>query len=239
MCVAILKPNKSTIDNKTIKQCWKKNPHGGGFMYVRDGKIVIIKELSKVDNYIKLFREHEKFFNGDVVLHFRIATSGETDLINTHPHKVNNNIYMVHNGIIERCEDINSKFSDTINFCTFISNLPNSFMKNDSILELISGYINNDKMIFLNRDNEVKIINESLGMWIGGNWFSNNHWQETQKFNLWNHNNYETRIVYNDNKKHCIECEYEIGKYESNQYNGLCYSCFQLSIENDRFYGEI
>ena len=56
-------------------------------------------------------------------------------------------------------------------------------------------------MIFLNRNNEVKIINESLGMWINGNWVSNNHWQETQKFNLWNHNNYETRVIYNKNEK--------------------------------------
>ena len=29
MCVAILKPKDSSIDDKTLEKCWESNPDGG------------------------------------------------------------------------------------------------------------------------------------------------------------------------------------------------------------------
>jgi len=249
MCVAVLKPEKSTIDEKTIRNCWDTNPDGGGFMYVNNGKIIVKKELFDVENFIKKYRENLPYFKSDVILHFRIGTSGLMNLENTHPHKVNENVYMVHNGIIDRCTEINSKFSDTMKFCNFISHLPNDFMKNNSLMELITGYIETDKMVFMDNLGNTRIINESLGKWVNGNWYSNLNWKNTGKFYTFNGVNYLTKK--DDTKKYekefdlddesetvcfCIDCDSTIGKYEYHDYEGYCYSCYQLRLESERYY---
>ena len=245
MCVAVLKPEKSTIDDSTIRKCWETNPDGGGLMYVNNGKIIVKKELENVESFIKKYHESLPFFQSDVILHFRIGTSGLMNLENTHPHKVNENVYMVHNGIIDRCTEVNSKFSDTMKFCKFISHLPNDFMKNNSLMELITGYIETDKMIFLDDLGNTRIINESLGKWVNGNWYSNTHWQYTKQFFSFNGVNYQTKKE--QTKKFdleddveavyfCIDCDSPIGKYECHDYEGYCYSCFQLRLETERYY---
>ena len=62
MCVAVLKPEKSTIDDKTIRKCWDTNPDGGGLMYVNNGKIIVKKELTDVESFIRKYHESLPFF---------------------------------------------------------------------------------------------------------------------------------------------------------------------------------
>ena len=249
MCVAVLKPKDSSIDDKTLEKCWESNPDGGGFMYVNNDKIIISKEQDSFKKYKTLYRKHESLIDTDFILHFRIATSGLIDLANTHPHKVNNDVYMVHNGVIDRCADVNSKISDTMKFCKFISNLPNNFTGNKSMIELITGYIGTDKMIFLNRNGDIKIVNENKGIWKDGNWYSNGNWDYTRK--KWYHksswkssDDYEI-ITVDENKTYsknddliCIDCDDLIGKYEDHDYDGRCYSCWRLISETSRYYGD-
>ena len=249
MCVAILKPKNNTIDDKIIRKCWETNPDGGGLMYVNNGKIIVKKELEDVESFIRKYHESLPFFQSDVILHFRIGTSGLMNLENTHPHKVNENVYMVHNGIIVRCTEVNSKFSDTMKFCKFISNLPSNFTRNKSMIELITGYIGTDKMIFLNRNGDIKIVNENKGIWKDGNWYSNGNWDYTRK--KWYHksswkssDDYEI-ITVDENKTYsknddliCIDCDDLIGKYEDHDYDGRCYSCWRLISETARYYGD-
>jgi len=249
MCVAVLKPKDSSIDDKTLEKCWESNPDGGGFMYVNNDKIIIRKELDSFKKYKTLYRKHESLIDTDFILHFRIATSGLVDVANTHPHKVNDDVYMVHNGVIDRCADVNSKISDTMKFCKFISNLPNNFTGNKSMIELITGYIGTDKMIFLNRNGDIKIVNENKGIWKNGNWYSNGNWEYTrtkwyQKSSWKSSDDYEI-ITVDENKTYsknddliCIDCDDLIGKYEDHDYDGRCYSCWRLISETARYYGD-
>ena len=249
MCVAVLKPKDSSIDDKTLEKCWESNPDGGGFMYVNNDKIIIRKELDSFKKYKTLYRKHESLIDTDFILHFRIATSGLIDVANTHPHKVNDDVYMVHNGVIDRCADVNSKISDTMKFCKFISNLPNNFTGNKSMIELITGYIGTDKMIFLNRNGDIKIVNENKGIWKNGNWYSNGNWEYTrtkwyQKSSWKSSDDYEI-ITVDENKTDsknddliCIDCDDLIGKYEDHDYDGRCYSCWRLISETARYYGD-
>lgn len=241
MCVAVLKPKNIKISDETLKKCWDANKDGGGFMYSYNDKLIIRKELKSFEKYIKLYRKHEKKINTDFVLHFRIATSGLIDLNNTHPHKVNEDTYLVHNGVIDRCSDANSKTSDTMKFCKFISNLPSNFIHNKSMMELISGYIGTDKMIFLNKHGEIKIVNEKRGAWIDGCWFSNENWNYTKKLDSWTNrywDNWEDTTYTKKHDNECSDCDVEIGKYESNDYDGKCYSCWNLMTETNRYYGD-
>ena len=247
MCVAVYKPKQANIDDKTLEKCWDSNPDGGGFMYVNDNKIIIRKELDSFKKYKTMYRKHEKFANTDFILHFRIATSGNVDIANTHPHKVNDDVYMVHNGVINRCSIADSKISDTMKFCKFISNLPNNFTRNKSMIELITGYIGTDKMIFLNRNGDVKIVNENKGIWKDNVWYSNGNWEYTKtkwyQNSVWKSSeDYETISVedkvYSKDALECIDCEMVIGKYEDHDYDGRCYHCWRLMSETARYYGD-
>ena len=262
MCVAVLKPKNSKIDDKTMEKCWETNPDGGGFMYVNDNKIIIRKEVDSFEKYISMYRKHERLVDTDFILHFRIATSGLIDVANTHPHKVNDDVYMVHNGVIDRCSVADSEISDTMKFCKFISNLPNNFTGNKSMIELITGYIGTDKMIFLNRNGDIKIVNENKGIWKDGNWYSNGNWDYTRKkwyqrqtelnnrimenVELHRGGRWDTSEEYgiiendidNDGINRCTDCDEVIGKYEDHDYDGRCYSCWRLISETARYYGD-
>ena len=156
------------------------------------------------------------------MLHFRIGTSGKIDLNNCHPFTVNNNLAFVHNGIINSIELTNINYSDTWHFNKLLKQLPNDFLNNKAITELLSNYIEYSKLIFLDNKGAFKIINEDLGHWNNNNWFSNNSYK-TEKYSFKKYNNthyFEAEnycsmcgeIILKDDK-YCSECLEEIKEY--------------------------
>ena len=219
MCIAIYKPKESEITKNTLKTCWESNPHGAGLMYAINGKVKIAKELKSFKRFLRQFREHEKA-GADMVIHFRIMTHGKLDFRNTHPHRVNKDTWLVHNGIIsEHCYK-NASLSDTVKFCKMIAGLPQDFMKNRATLNLISGYIDTDKMILLNRQGKIQIINEDLGVWDGGVWYSNQSY-ETVKMSTW----YDSARYYSPygDDTECIFCQVSLSPKETK--TGICEFC--------------
>jgi len=218
VCIAIYKPKESEITKNTLKEFWESKPHGAGLMYAINGKVKIVKELKSFKRFLKQFREHEKT-GADMVIHFRIMTHGKIDYRNTHPHRVNKDTWLVHNGIIaEHCHK-NATLSDTAKFCKMIAELPQDFMENRATLNLIGGYIDTDKMILLNRRGKIQIINEEFGVWDGGVWYSNQSY-ETVKMNKW----YDTRFYSPyDTETECLFCSVSLSPKESK--TGVCEFC--------------
>ena len=125
--------------------------------------------------------------------------------------------------------------------------MPNNFTGNKSMIELITGYIGTDKMIFLNRNGDVKIVNEKKGIWKDGIWYSNGNWEYTRnkwyQKSVWKSSeDYEIISVedkvYSNDELECIDCEMVIGKYEDHDYDGRCYHCWKLMNETARYYGD-
>ena len=72
-----------------LLECWNKNPHGAGFMFNDNGKVIIKKGYMNFDDfYNELIRTDTKKYlkNRGLVIHFRIATSGLIDKGNCHPY---------------------------------------------------------------------------------------------------------------------------------------------------------
>lgn len=119
MCIIIAKDKFGRLPSEEeLKNSFENNSDGAGFMYVKDGKVVIDKGYmtytSFIKHYKKLLEENNNFKNKSLVIHCRIGTSGKNIKANTHPypisnqtrllksrHLTNEKIGIVHNGIIK------------------------------------------------------------------------------------------------------------------------------------------
>tara|TARA_R110000868_G_scaffold344082_3_gene605070 strand:+ start:758 stop:1501 length:744 start_codon:yes stop_codon:yes gene_type:complete len=239
MCIAILN-TKNTLSKETLQQCWKSNPDGAGMIYTNNGQIKTFKEMTDFDKFYKEYAKQRKANKGsNFVLHFRIATSGKIDKTNCHPFNVNKNLAFVHNGMIS-IDPMNVNVSDTYTFNELIlKKLPSTFLNNHAITELIESYIGYSKLIFLDADNEVSILNESLGHWDAqNNWYSNNSYEcsynKVKAFKAPGYKNYSLDTDYYNKpysttyEEVCANCDYHVATYSTQFCQYLCYDCKKI-----------
>ena len=222
MCIIILN-TKENLSKELLNECWQSNSDGAGLMYAIDGKLNIFKELKNFNTFYEYYSTLRKEFKKiKIALHFRIATAGNIDILNIHPFNVNPNLAFMHNGIINILLQKNSKISDTIAFNQkILKQLPQNFLNNHALLELISRYIERSKLLFMNNHGKYWIINEHLGHWDKKqNWYSNYSYCETnftfKKTLQWTHD-----ILDYD---YCQYCGIELLE-EREVVNETCYGC--------------
>jgi glutamine amidotransferase len=178
MCIAIYKPEEKVISKATLQECYSSNPDGAGFMYAEDKQLQIQKGFFSFDSFYNAYKKHQ---DKKVVIHFRIKTHGEINETNCHPFAVNSSLAFVHNGIINGL-DGDKAFSDTIHFNEqilqpLVNKWGNLALFQDPMINLIESRIGYSKLIFLDRHNNHKIMNEHKGEWDDGVWYSNNSYK--------------------------------------------------------------
>lgn len=185
MCIAIVKPQGTEISDEYLSNCFDNNRDGAGIAYAKNCKLHIVKGIFNKEKFIKVVREAEKIAEGSMLIHCRIGTSGLNDKNNCHPHIVNDNLVMIHNGILDIDVPKNSKVSDTVIFIEkYLKKLSKDFVKSEPIMHLIEKAIgHNNKFAFLNNKGEAFICNAKAGTVEGGIWYSN----DSYSFN-WNYN---------------------------------------------------
>jgi glutamine amidotransferase len=178
MCIAILQPKGKEVSSECLEESWKSNPDGAGLAYSENGVLKIYKELYSFDNFYKEYREVMERAKSNMLVHFRIGTSGEKDEINCHPHIANSDMVVIHNGIF-RCVDVpkDSPISDTAIFTRDIIqplyNLNPNFMECELVTKMLEHYIGTNKVVLMNAKGDYRIINEKQGHWEDGIWYSN------------------------------------------------------------------
>ena len=186
MCVAVYKPAKSIIARETAYNCWETNSDGAGFMFVENGKLRVYKGFTTFKKFWRRY-DHEmtRMSHPKTVLHFRIKTHGKIDFNNCHPHHVNESVALVHNGVLNNVKIKNTDYSDTYHFAKMLREMPADFMVKESCMELIVNYIGyTSKVILMNNQDQVMIINEKSGTWDGGE--ENKVWYSNTSFKRWN-----------------------------------------------------
>ena len=175
MCIAIVKPQGTEISDEYLENCFDNNKDGAGIAYAKDGKLYIVKGIFDKKQFIQEVRKAEKVAQGSMLIHCRIGTSGLKDKNNCHPHIVNDNLVMIHNGILDVDVPKNSKVSDTVIFIeTYLKRLSKDFVKSEPIMHLIEKAIGDrNKFAFLNNKGEAFICNAKMGTVEGGIWYSN------------------------------------------------------------------
>lgn len=192
MCIIIAKYKGTKLPKKeTLENCFYNNNDGAGIAYTHNGKVFIDKGYNKFEEFYKQLKALDKKYNlkkENVVLHFRIGTSGNMDARATHPFPISDNVKklqaprlnnlsvaVAHNGIIKDYAYKNDDgLSDTQNFIKDflqpLQMLDNQFYKYKKIQQLIEKTI----------DSKLAIIDEKTIILIGqfeqgtdGNWYSN------------------------------------------------------------------
>jgi hypothetical protein len=181
MCIAILNTKKAgQLPKSQIKNSWDNNNMGAGLLWTDKKGLNVFKSYDYdafLDKYIDLRKDESV---GNIVLHFRIATSGYKGEHNLHPFLVNNNLGFVHNGVIS---GLGSKeFSDTYEFNDMLKKFGHNFIECEMTNYFISSYIGSSKLVFLDSSDKYSIINEHLGHWKDDNWYSNDSYKEYKDY---------------------------------------------------------
>lgn len=181
MCIAILNTKKSgRLPKSHIKNSWDNNDMGAGLLWNEGNKLNVFKTY-EYDEYIDKYNQLRDNANiGNIVLHFRIATSGYKGEHNLHPFLVNDKLGFVHNGVISGLG--NKQFSDTYEFNDMLKKFKHNFLGCEMSKYFIAEYIGYSKLIFLDADDRYTIINEESGKWTDGNWYSNDSYKQYNDF---------------------------------------------------------
>lgn len=188
ICVSkkgVRQPNKQEINNM-----WESNPHGAGYMFVRDGLVNIRKGFMTLEDF-KASIESEHFTSEDVVVyHFRISTQAGVTPEMTHPFPMSDDLNdmrllecqcsvgIAHNGIIRLTSCKDSKYSDTALFIT--EYLPALIRDTEDItdkrVKRAVKALADSKLVFLNDAGDVSIIGDFYAI-KDGLMFSNTSFQ--------------------------------------------------------------
>ncbi len=130
MCVIAIKEKGYKLNKEYVENCFMHNPDGAGFMFADNHKVHIEKGFFDVDKYIERLEElwdSKHLEEKNLVMHFRISTSGGISKETCHPFPISNKLRklrkteincgsgIVHNGIIGKYA-FEEKMSDTQRF---------------------------------------------------------------------------------------------------------------------------
>ena len=174
MCIIAIKPKgMKMFDDQTITTMFINNPDGAGYMYYdKKRKIVCIKKGFFSCKALLADLKTHKLDDVNVVLHFRISTSGKIDALNCHPYPIYGknaddctaNLAMAHNGILTAFNPPkDSPINDTQTFINeVLNNLKPDFLKDADKLMLIKNLIGTNRLAFLDDTGEITTIGDFI-----------------------------------------------------------------------------
>lgn len=246
MCIILVKPANAVVTKNTLKTCWENNSDGAGFMLNANGQVEVHRGFFTFKSFYKAYRREEQVYSDSTfVVHMRVATSGNKNLVNCHPFPINEHLGMAHNGVLPEFTDYTSDYSDTFHFVnTAVSQWPSDFLNNDGAITLLEEYCGQSKLVFLDHHGKTTIINKNLGEIKEGVWYSNNTYCST-RFGFASYG-YSSRNNW-DNDKYCwpvgklqLRCDWcntwvmskQLQKaYWNSETVQLCPTCFQRRIQ--------
>lgn len=118
MCLIVVKPKGSKLNESLIPEWYQRNPHGAGLMYLQNDKRVRILKgamnVTQIYQYLDIARKQtgKSLTDINLVLHLRFATDGSVNPSNCHPFPVTHDekimasthviadVGLAHNGVI-------------------------------------------------------------------------------------------------------------------------------------------
>lgn len=173
-------PTREELENSAAS-----NPHGFGYAFLMNDRIVTGRGMDAKDVIDRFMRIREGFPDVWAMFHARYATHGTTNKSNCHPFRVDNdpNIVLAHNGILPIDVPRHENRSDTRIFAD--DHLPNylEWLDDAEGFELLESWASGNKIAVFSLDkrleNNVYIINEHLGHWDNGRWWSNSSYKSS------------------------------------------------------------
>ena len=86
MCIiCVSKSGVRQPSDITLRAMFRRNPHGAGYMYARDGKVTIHKGFMNIEDFLAAVHTERFTPQDSVVYHFRISTQAGVNAAMTHP----------------------------------------------------------------------------------------------------------------------------------------------------------
>jgi len=217
MCIlCYFEPNAQINPQDLVNGC-NSNPDGFGFSILKSSGEIITRKSMDADSLIDQFLQtRDENPNSHSIFHARIATAGEINLENCHPFQIGNlNAVIGHNGHLPIEIKKNDLRSDSRIFAESILPKRISALDDSNGIAKMEKWASTSKLVILNGDSKLKkpvyFLNEDLGHWENGAWFSN-----------WSH------------------CDFGFGKYSASAFpyswDEFCPSCSgKLSDESFDF----
>jgi hypothetical protein len=209
MCLLLYKPANVEFSDVELRDFYNHNSDGFGVMYVEDGRVVTHKIVAKFKKVRRLYRQVAA--GRECALHFRYRTHGPVTRANAHPHKVAEDVWMMHNGVLSGYGDVARGAlkgeSDTAHFsrelATFLGNEPGAITHKNWLRSVGEVIGSSNRMIFLSPQTGYQIVNEHCGRWHGGAWYSNDYawsspyWKTFTNYTNWtNYNSAAAQSIY-------------------------------------------
>ncbi|MDO4501386.1 MAG: hypothetical protein Q4B60_08985 [Erysipelotrichaceae bacterium] len=228
MCIIAVKPEMAKMfDEDIIRQMFMRNPDGAGYMYVENGNVRIRKGFMKVEDLLNDLDQHN-FEGKNLVLHFRIGTSGLKDGLNTHPYPVYEenaldcvaSIGMAHNGVLhDFTPKWGSKINDTQTFIhEVLQRLDKGFIEDEEKLFLIEKIIGTNRLAFLDQDDSITLLGDFIEE--DGCYYSNSSYKPPVPVkypsNYWSY--YRPQSLFDDEERKVLtfDSEAELDRYIRN-----------------------
>lgn len=185
MCLLIHKPAATTFTDEELRDFYKRNNDGFGFMYPKEGRLHIYKQVAPVESFIAAFRERE---DKEMFIHLRMRTHGDVDIHNCHPYPVLTReegkalgpVWLMHNGVLSSGNDKDKSKSDTWHYINDVLRpilLPNPVLllvpEFQRLLAKDIGAAN--KFALATANGDFIILNKSSGTEHKEAWFSNTY----------------------------------------------------------------
>ena len=181
MCLAIFKPANKKVLKFQMENAFDSNDDGAGFAYPLNGKVVIEKGFFKFEDFWKAIVPH---MDKPMAIHFRWSTHGKVDETNCHPFQVNDELAMIHNGVISGIDIVDEDKSDTRTFVDDYVKPINKgnprFIYTEYGKRTLKACIGASKLVFINKKGKAVIVNESAGHWNGDVWYSNDSYKQVK-----------------------------------------------------------
>lgn len=178
MCLIIFAPhiNRAKIRRAVLERAFLRNSDGAGMAYVKDGELTISKAYMDFDAFFKAYqRVRSTTHRGPLLIHFRWGTCGPNNETNTQPLNIyTGRLVMAHNGIFSGLSMKDSDVSDSVRLARLVRRAGWDYPFAKAQTEMLEALCDDSsKLVFIDNRGRHTIINERLGAWRAGAWYSN------------------------------------------------------------------
>lgn len=220
MCLLALINIDSVFTDTELLDFIASNNDGYGFMRpATESYGVVTYKQPTSDNFVANFRAWQDMTRAsgqtEFAMHTRMRTHGDIDFHNAHPHKVTDDLWLMHNGILSIDTKSNAKNSDTIHYIEqvispLLAHTTLSAWQEPVLLTLIGNSIGHSNKFVLCTPSGFGVANYAAGIEFRGSWFSNIYawsiWdsgrgRREKKFDWHNvYNDYRDDLIYESTK---------------------------------------
>ena len=176
MCIIIVAPKGKIIPNTELHRAYASNPDGWGLAAkISRGRIEIVRGFDTQD-LVSAYAEYAG--RASIVVHARIATSGDVDFDNSHPYVLPGHGVIFHNGILKDVAETNPTKSDTWHYAEELAaqlGVDPLGLTNPDFNRAVEARAvkNSSRFVLMSLTEPLRIYNERSGLWADGMWYSN------------------------------------------------------------------